>query len=59
MGTFLDSYSLEWTLRDDEGNEWSEYHNNMSLSDFEILYGQTTYHFVKIELKQQRGVVHE
>lgn len=52
---FIDCYTLEWTLEDIEtGEQHTEYMNNMSLSDFEILYGNTKDNIVWLNLKQQK-----
>lgn len=46
---FIDSYNMIITL--DNGEIiWTERHNNISLSDFEIMYGNITAKILKLDL---------
>lgn len=47
-------YKLKWRLCDDDGKEWTEEHNNMTLTDFEIVYGNNIYLIVWCELRMQK-----
>lgn len=47
---FIDSYNMVWTLRDDNGNEWVESFDNISLSDFETIYEKNPYHIVNVRM---------
>ena len=48
---FVDSYNCRISIEND-GMVWTENHNNISLSDFEILYGNIIgiILYVKLEL---------
>lgn len=48
---FIDSYTLKWTLRDEQGRVWSEELDEMSLSDFETVYGNNSNEILNIELR--------
>lgn len=41
-------YSLKWKLKDENGQEFIEHHENMTCSDFEVLYGTNTMEIVWI-----------
>lgn len=46
---FIDSYNMVITL--DNGEiVWTERHSNISLSDFEIMYGNITAKILKLDL---------
>lgn len=48
---FKDSYKISWELYDEEtGDFWVENYDNMSLSDFEVLYGNNTYVITKVRI---------
>lgn len=53
---FIDNYKMEWLLRDEIGKEWCEYHENISLSDFEIIYGNNVHEIIMVELRLQDHV---
>lgn len=36
---FVDCYHMVWCLREEDGSHTIEEHHNISLSDFEIVYG--------------------
>jgi hypothetical protein len=46
---FPDSYKLKWKLTDGE-NVWTEVHDDISLTDFETIYGNNTYHILEVSL---------
>ena len=48
---FKDSYYMTWTLKDEQGKLHVEEHVNISLSDFEVIYGNNVHHIEKIELR--------
>lgn len=50
---FVDSYTLCWILRDDDGNEHFELHEGLSLSDFEVVYGNNAYEIIKMDLVKE------
>ena len=50
---FLDSYTLTWLLRDDDGDEYWEVHPGLSLSDFEVVYGNNAHEIIKLDLVKE------
>jgi len=49
---FIDNYNMTWILQDhDTKKKHREDYENISLSDFETIYGNNVYHIVEIELK--------
>lgn len=48
-----DSYYIKWKLRGEKGGEWIEEHRNMSLSDFEVLYGANIYEIVWLNMRKK------
>ncbi|ACH57066.1 putative protein 56 [Bacillus phage Nf] len=50
---FIDSYTLSWLLRDDDGCEHWEVHEGLSLSDFEVVYGNNPHQIVKLNLVKE------
>jgi hypothetical protein len=48
---FQDSYKIEMMLENENGDIRKETHENMSLSDFEGLYGTITDHIISIEMR--------
>lgn len=48
---FVDSYNMYWTLKTEEGEYIYESYYNISLSDFEVIYGNNTFHIVVIEMR--------
>ena len=50
---FKDSYKLEWELENHVGKRRIEVMRNVSLSDYEVIYGNNTDHilWVKLELE--------
>ena len=46
---FIDSYNMVVTLENDN-IVWTERHTNISLSDFEIMYGNITAKIIKLNL---------
>lgn len=47
---FVDSYNVTMLLQDDNGKQYYEYHKGLSLSDFEVLYGNTADEIIKLRL---------
>lgn len=47
---FIDSYNCFITLRGDDGIRYNETHRNLSISDFEVLYGNITDEIVSLML---------
>ncbi|UMO75948.1 hypothetical protein Goe23_00020 [Bacillus phage vB_BsuP-Goe23] len=47
---FIDSYNVTMLLQDDDGKQYYEYHMGLSLSDFEVLYGNTVDEIIKLRL---------
>lgn len=52
---FIDSYTLKWKLTNG-GETWEEKHDNLSLSDFEVVYGNNAFHILEISLKLKSEV---
>lgn len=50
---FIDSYTLSWLLRDDDGYEHWEEHEGLSLSDFEVVYGNNPHQIIKLNLVKE------
>ncbi|HSW76848.1 MAG TPA: hypothetical protein VLG50_07370 [Candidatus Saccharimonadales bacterium] len=50
MSMFPDSYKLKWKLTDGV-NTWWEEHKDISLTDFEEIYGNNVHHIKYVELK--------
>lgn len=48
---FIDSYNLVWELRNDQGKTWVEKHDNISLSDFEVIYGNNVHEIIELDLR--------
>lgn len=48
---FRDSYRLVWTLRDEDGNPYTEIHRGLSMSDFETVYGNEPNEILKLDLE--------
>lgn len=49
---FIDSYDMQWTLEHVEtGETWTEQHDNISLSDFEVIYGNNIHLIKSCKLK--------
>ncbi len=48
---FVDSYNLVLMLRDDKGKTYVEKHQNISLSDFEVIYGNITKEIIHLEMR--------
>ena len=51
MEWFKDSYQVKWELQDETGKKWIETHREMSLSDFEVLYGNNVHHIIWVEMR--------
>lgn len=49
-------YVVKWKLRD-KGRTWIEEHENMTLSDFEVVYGANPYEIVWVTLRQSREAI--
>lgn len=47
------SYVMKWKLRDDNGNEWIEEHREMTLVDFEIVYGNNINEIIWFTLRKK------
>lgn len=48
---FIDSYNMTWILQDHETKKkHREDYENISLSDFETIYGNNTFHIVEVSL---------
>lgn len=47
---FVDSYDVTMLLQDDDGKQYYEYHKGLSLSDFEVLYGNTADEIIRLRL---------
>lgn len=45
---FKDSYNITIVLRNDEGKEWVETYSHMSLSDYEVWYGNNAFHIIRL-----------
>jgi len=43
-------YNLKWTLKDDWGHKWSEVNKNITLDEFEVIYGNNFYTITKVKL---------
>lgn len=48
---FRDSYKMTWKLRQPTGVEYWETYVELSLSDFEILYGNNTYEIIELKME--------
>lgn len=48
---FKDSYKIQWELENHVGKRRIETYRNMSLSDYEILYGNNTDHILWVTMK--------
>jgi len=48
---FTDSYKIRLVLRDENDLVWEENYEEMSLSDFEVLYGTITSELLYVEMK--------
>lgn len=48
---FIDNYKMTWKLKNPRGEEYKETYVNISLSDFETIYGNNTYEIIEIELR--------
>lgn len=55
MDWFRDSYKIVIELQDDAGNKRIERHREMSLTDFEVLYGNITEHIIHLEMRLEYG----
>lgn len=55
MDWFKDSYKVVIELQNDEGHKRIERHREMSLSDFEEVYGQITDHIIQLEMRLEYG----
>ena len=51
----LDFYKLEMVLVDSEKNKQSESYKNLSLHDFEVIYGNETREIQAMILMKQKG----
>jgi len=47
---FTDSYTMVWTLREG-GDTWEEEFEDISLSDFEVIYGMNSHEIIHIKLE--------
>lgn len=57
QNNFVDSYNMQWTLRKDDGEYIYESYYNISLSDFEIIYGNNIHPIIVIEMRLSNGSV--
>lgn len=49
---FIDNYKMTWILQDHDTNKkHREDYENISLSDFEVIYGNNTYKIITIDLE--------
>lgn len=48
---FKDSYTIQMVLEDEEGKRFEENYDEMSLSDFEVNYGNIFHKIVSIEIR--------
>lgn len=55
MEWFKDSYKVVIELQDEAGQKRVETHREMSLSDFEEVYGQITEHIIQLEMRLENG----
>lgn len=55
MEWFKDSYKVVIELQDETGQKRVETHREMSLSDFEEVYGQITEHIIQLEMRLENG----
>lgn len=53
----FDGYILKWKLRDDNGNDWIEEHKEISLSDFEVIYGNNIYEIVWFTMRLKNEAI--
>lgn len=53
---FRDSYKLIWWLEDDKGNLYREVYDNISLSDFETIYGNNSQVIKSLDLTNEWSV---
>lgn len=51
MFDFEGLYNVHWTLEDGDGKRWTETHTNMSLTDFEIEYGNKVNKLIDIRME--------
>ena len=47
---FEDSYNVKMVLRDEDGRIYEEEYDEMSLTDFEVLYGQISDEMIECHL---------
>ncbi|HSW76038.1 MAG TPA: hypothetical protein VLG50_03275 [Candidatus Saccharimonadales bacterium] len=55
---FTDSYTLKWKLSNGF-EEWTEEHTDISLSDFEVIYGNNIHEIKWVRLVQVTNTVME
>lgn len=48
---FKDSYTVQMILEDEDGKRFEENYDEMSLSDFEVNYGNIFHKIVSIEIR--------
>lgn len=53
---FIDSYKVVFELENHLGKQRRETHRNISLVEFEILYGTYDENIIGIELKQENNI---
>lgn len=56
MEWFKDSYKIRLELQDCKGKKRIETYREMSLSDFEVLYGGITDHIIAVEMRLESGI---
>lgn len=49
---FVDNYKMVLVLKDDEGNEWIEHHENFSMDDVVYYLEIVEHSIVEMKLKQ-------
>lgn len=49
----IPSYILRWKLRDEKGEHWYEHHEEITLSDFEVIYGNNIHEIMWISLRMK------
>lgn len=48
---FVDSYYMRWQLVNEEGEKWFEEYDEITINEFEELYGNNVYQVISVKLK--------
>lgn len=48
----MNRYRMIWRLQDVDGTEWVEVHEDISMSDYEVLYNHNSYRILEIKLRK-------